>query len=501
MKSYQDSNSDSHPVFRNIGLWRRRRAIQRFWKMGLLALPYLFGATFVLCSAAWIFPISVSEMAILWSLLIGIALLICAALAARPSPPVEILRDVDHSLSSADLAVTLGDASIDPAWHSVLSRKHGSQFDNIHPRSTWPLSSRPIQRIWAAACVFMGATALVTASANPVQIDKPVRVSQESTASLEEMVLDWQSVAEEIESDEFKKLIQEIEELQAAEAFAEQTPGERMEHLSRIESLVNQHRQNEKDASIAEHSDDLAALLEPVEGLSPAAAALRRKDFSGAGQTLESSTESGALPPEASSEDFERSAKELAEQGDRAGNKEFAEALKKLADAAKRRSPQEWKEGKASLGACMNREAGRQLADRLMKAQLDQLKDQKLALATSKNEPAKSLASLIGQGQIPGGLQAGSSPGGDPFNGEATATPSDSETVELTGTMGEGDSSMEVIRSSEAAGQTTRTSREAQFADYQALSEEAVRDESLPAVHRETIRRYFETIRPKSTND
>ena len=351
----------------------------------------------------------------------------------------------------------------------------------------------------------IGGTALLTAAAEPVRPATVAYVAAEETAALEAMLADWRETAPAVESEEFQALLLAVEALHAEKDLAVQTSAERMEHLSRIESLVEKHRRSQAESSIAEHAEDLASLLEPVEGLSATAASLRRGDFRAAAETLAAQARTGELPPAATAESFRKAAEALADRATQNMDPDLAEGLRQLAEAGEQQDPAQWQEGAASLGACLNREGGRQLAARLMRAQLDQLKDQKLALAGMARDPERSASSLAalmaGQSPDPGGLQAGSGDGDDPY-GEATESGlAANETLQLTGLPGEGESTVETVRSSQAAGEVTRAAGEVRFAEYQALSEQAVRDESLPLVHRETIRRYFEQIRPKQVSD
>ncbi len=486
----------------DISRWGRRKRLYRFWERWLLTLPYLFILSFLLCLLAWIVPFGVLAMVAILGGFLALSLGVALVFALLEVQSVTILRDVDHRLDHPDLAVTIGDPGLSPAWRALLLYRDGRHLASLDPQRVWPLVSTPLQKVWLAACLGIGGTAILTAAANPPGSENPVLVSGEDTAALEAMIEDWREVAPEVPTEEFRDLLNEVEKLQSELDLARQRPAERIEHLSRIESIVEKHRKAQTDVSLADHAGDLASLLEPVEGLSAASAALRRGDFASAAEALEAQSNSGEIPAQAATEGFQRQAEDLARRAEESGHRDLAETLKKLAEAGKRNESGAWCENAGALGACMSQEASRQLAANLMQAQLDQLLAQKMALSGIDGRQPETLKSRLARSQGDGpsrGLQAGSGSGGDPYGTESAFPQTELETLALTGSYGEGESTVETIRSQEAAGQVTRASTDARFADYQALSEQAVHDESLPLVHRETIRRYFENIRPKAS--
>jgi hypothetical protein len=90
--------------------------------------------------------------------------------------------------------------------------------------------------------------------------------------------------------------------------------------------------------------------------------------------------------------------------------------------------------------------------------------------------------------------QFGKSTSGN-INGEKTRLESPRNMQEITGTPGEGPSEFETSSSPEGREQARRKYRES-FEKYQKLSEAVLDSEPIPLGHRQTIRRYFELIRP-----
>lgn len=62
----------------------------------------------------------------------------------------------------------------------------------------------------------------------------------------------------------------------------------------------------------------------------------------------------------------------------------------------------------------------------------------------------------------------------------------------------EGESETTTVKTTQGQAETLRAGRTASFQEYQKLSQQAIADEAIPAAHRETIKRYFEKIRPEN---
>ena len=82
------------------------------------------------------------------------------------------------------------------------------------------------------------------------------------------------------------------------------------------------------------------------------------------------------------------------------------------------------------------------------------------------------------------------------IDGDATALNSEANREQVTGTAGEGESDFETSSSSEGRQQAQRGYKEV-YQKYKKMSEAVLENEQIPLGHRQTIRRYFESIRPQ----
>ena len=81
-------------------------------------------------------------------------------------------------------------------------------------------------------------------------------------------------------------------------------------------------------------------------------------------------------------------------------------------------------------------------------------------------------------------------------DGEQTKLDSARQKEQLKGEMGEGASEIETTHMPEGRQAAARAYRE-QYQKYRRMTEAALDSEPIPLGHRQTIRRYFELIRPE----
>jgi hypothetical protein len=83
------------------------------------------------------------------------------------------------------------------------------------------------------------------------------------------------------------------------------------------------------------------------------------------------------------------------------------------------------------------------------------------------------------------------------FGDDATQIDSTRRQEQITGVAGKGPSEREVTHSPEGRETATRQAREV-YNQYRKQAEDVLRSETLPLGHRQTIRQYFEAIRPEN---
>jgi hypothetical protein len=92
---------------------------------------------------------------------------------------------------------------------------------------------------------------------------------------------------------------------------------------------------------------------------------------------------------------------------------------------------------------------------------------------------------------------AGRGVSNQPYGEEKTKLDGKRREENLTGTPGDGPSERETLATAEARQDAARSYRE-RYVEYRKQMEEVLDSEPLPLGHRETVRKYFEAIRPNS---
>lgn len=320
----------------------------------------------------------------------------------------------------------------------------------------------------------------------------------DEAAAIEEMLQDWEKAAEWTADQDLKDLLAELQPLR--EQLPAMNEREMFLALSKMETRLEALRNAADRESLEALAADLAAAFEPVEGQGALAAALRRKDFGKAAREAEKEAEKlardGARIPEGANQPAAGEAtKQAARKLDESRHSAAASALREIRRGAEKNDPSAMCQGMGKLGQCLAREASRQAARQRLGLQLAQVGQCKGGLGRKESLAAcLSLMPKLSQ-SMASGQGAGSAT--DPNRlGDPTALASERLEESLAGVLSEGDSETETLSSDVPGGEAPRADRAAQFAHYEKLSRQAIADEDLPPAHRETIRKYFEAIKP-----
>ncbi len=364
-------------------------------------------------------------------------------------------------------------------------------------------------------------------SAASIAAQQHLEQKAEELEQLEEQV---RQIAKELQSKELERLAEEMEKSKES-LRKEKERGPRAEaktalrELSALEAIV-QAIQEQSERS-AEELDALADALEESEATRDAAEALKNRDLAKAAEELERALEQ--LEKRGKNEVDEELAK-LAQAMQEALDELSPDQQQKIADQMRKLAQLQ---GTNSLGAlrrmvqimrqmAMNPGRGKSAADakRAMQNLLQALQNMKIddgtqgRFALSNNRPGEAqqpgVLSLsffnaskdeLAFNELPG-IPTGL-PGGEHDEG-TTASPlggvkhvdAEGTVVQLSGTLGEGESLSEMILSTGDGSRSTQRYREI----YNAMApaaESAVLQEDIPLGSRLYIRRYFESIRPK----
>jgi hypothetical protein len=254
-----------------------------------------------------------------------------------------------------------------------------------------------------------------------------------------------------------------------------------------VQALANELNVAALDGQLSSLGTALAA-TSAFEG---AGKALQDGKLEKAAKELEKIDEVKLTPKEAKA--LEEKLKQLAKQMGDAGQGSLGDAVGELADGLKGGSG---KVGKATrtIAKKVNNAVKRKKVNDLLTAQLEDLKDCKcdcqcnggarIKMPSKSNNPSSNWGRAI-SGNI---------------DGEKTKLNSKRTDQQLTGTPGgEGDSDVETTSTPEARQQASRAYKE-QYQKFRKESEAVLEGEPIPLGHRQIVKKYFELIRPSSSD-
>jgi uncharacterized phage infection (PIP) family protein YhgE len=228
----------------------------------------------------------------------------------------------------------------------------------------------------------------------------------------------------------------------------------------------------------------LGQSIAAADALAGAANALQEGDYNKAAEELESIDPASVDRKEAKTVSSEL--KKVAQKMSDAGLGQLSSATSEFCDGLESGESSKCKSGACKLAKLSRTYSLRKAVGECLGCQLAKLGECKGACKNggmSKNGPQKP-SNNWGRGST-----------GDPFGEEATRIDSTRQRQDIQGTPGEGPSEREITHAPEGRQTATREYRQ-NYKEFQKATEEVLRSESLPLGHRQTIRRYFEAIRP-----
>lgn len=489
--------SDPNPGFQGILKQAcHRMRLQRFARVSGLSLRFAAVFSAIVLIAALAIP---QAGGVIWGLVgLGVFFWLVVLLAAwvRPVDEARTVRSVDARLDLPDHTLTSSELPDGEGWFKLQHEDTMSRLAAVDWKKSWPIEWPKFSAAAGVAAVLLGALAAFRLAA---YVPPPPVVAEqtglpEEAAAIEELLKDWDKAAELTDDPELKKLLAELQPMR--EKLPEMNEREMLTALSKIENKLEALREAAGKESLEANAADMAAAFENVEGMGALSAALRKKDFEKAAKLAEKEAEKlskeGAQTPQGSDsasaqEQMARAAQKLEKSGQNAA----ASAMQLAKQGAEKKDAAGMCKGMGQLSQCMAKEAKRQSACQGLGLQLAQIGQCKNGMGQGMGlSLLPKLSMMKGKGKG-AGSETDLDREKDPTQIDAART-----SENLTGMAGEGESETETMASDTPGGEAPRADRAAQFAQYEKLSEQAIADESLPIAYRETIRKYFEAIRP-----
>lgn len=500
--------SENHPGLQEaLALARSRLRRQRLLSAAGLALRGLGVLLVLLLAALGVFPQAAGAAPLILGIAAACVLILLVAAWARPIDDHRAARALDahfdlpdHALSAAELKPDAGED-----WLRLQHEDTAARLANLDWKTRWPVRWPKFSAAAGVAVVLLAGLVALRLAFLPAPVSAAsAGASPEDAAAIEELLADWEKAAELTEDPQLKELLAELQPLR--DQLPQMSEREMLLALSKLENKLEALREAASKDSLESSAADMAAALENMEGQGALAAALRRKEFEEAaklaGKEAKKLGEKDArVPAGAESASTQQQMARASEKLSQSGQPEAASAMNQIREGAMKKAAGEMAQGMEKLGKNLGKAGQSQAAQARLGLQLAQLGQCKGGMGEGQGQGQ-------GQGQGRGmsllpklseqkGKGRGAGSDADP-NREKTATDLGSErSLEgLTGLAGEGDSQVETLTSDTPGSEAPRDGRSAQFAPYEKLSQQAISDENLPLAYRESIRKYFEAIRP-----
>ena len=304
----------------------------------------------------------------------------------------------------------------------------------------------------------------------------------------ETMVEALTELAEETQEPELRELVDEIEKLVEAMKHPAVDQREALAKLSEMQQNLAEalkHFSAEKtDAELKE----LAAALESAESMQAIAEALKDGEYEQAAAQLEKIDASSLTRRERDA--VSANLKKFRENLGEGKPGELSESALEMQEGLEPENQSKFKDGAGKAANVCKIQAMKKAISNSLSSQLNRLSDGKSQFQAQYNAAGGALK-LSTQDSNKIGKVASDKPLGE----DATKLDSKRHEEQVTSVQGEGESERETTQSPEGEQDAAR-SYQAQYAAFRKQMEEVIDSEPLPLGHRETIRKYFESIRP-----
>ncbi len=367
-----------------------------------------------------------------------------------------------------------------------------SHLKSVDPATVTPITPPRTWRwgvVTAFAAILLG---LISTAHEPLMAsveNNSVVAEQASRASngLEEL----EQFQKEQNDPELDKMLKEMNEQLKMLTEPGMDPKEALAKLSEMEAALQEMQQQISDPVTEAQMAEIGEALSLAEATAAAGQAMSKGEMEKAAAELEKMEmpELDRKTEKAMTEKLEQAQKNGGE-GSKKKSDLLKEAVEKMAQGLSSGNKSKFQDGAKGLASeCKKQGQKKKLSDLLKK--------QCQCLGECKSECENECRNQA-QGNKKGGNKAGKGTAGNP-EGEKTAKNKTSKEMKLTGQdSGSGEVETETTTSPEQEQEAVRQYRE-NAGKYEALSESALESESIPLGHRQTIRRYFEMIRPQGS--
>ncbi len=319
----------------------------------------------------------------------------------------------------------------------------------------------------------------------------PAEAIPEIVAEAQQVADNLQELLEQLPENHDPEIDALVKQLQA-EAQALQEPGvDLRDALAKLSEMQSELQAVAAQFNVAQTDEQLQGIgeaLQSAQALAPAGKALQAGEYDKAADEL-SKLDNPQLNRQESRAVSDK-LKQASAAADQKGLKSLSQAAQEMAEGIENDKPSQAKNGAAKLSECAKQQSNRTKVNDLLKKQCDKLSECKSRCQTNGQSGSNKLAKNPS-------LQAGKGTNSQ-SKGDRTDLASKTNRENIQGPKGEqGAADVETVSSPESDEKAQRGLKEV-YHKYRKLSETVLDQENLPLGHRQTIRRYFEAIRPRT---
>ncbi|MEM8670984.1 MAG: hypothetical protein AAGG48_25875 [Planctomycetota bacterium] len=348
-------------------------------------------------------------------------------------------------------------------------------------------------RIAVGLMIAIGATwALAFMRTPTVNAASTPNIATTQAAGLAETMLrDFEKLAEDTEIPEIKELLEELQEQVEATKEESQDSADVMAKLSEMEQSIADAREAMQISETDAEMKSVAEALSPSEMMRSAAKAMESQQYEDAADQLD------GIDPKSLSDSERRAVssqlKKMVESMS-SSNKplsKLAKEAQELSEALEKKDASECKECLGKLAGMCRKQSECKKCAQCMAKQLS-------LLAQCKGQCRGQCDSPFARKSNSPSQKAGSAASGEKTGQNTERAEVGRDRTEVTGQMGdEGESETETLSSPETEATATRGYTQ-RYNDFRRAAEEVLENEPLPQSHRQTVRDYFESIRPSN---
>lgn len=391
----------------------------------------------------------------------------------------------DRTISALEFLESGGDPLRELQIDDAARHLHGVNARQVAPfRFTWEMPVAGLLVIVASVFLMWpsGVQPLEAATLEP--LPGVLMAADEIKAGLEEL----EKAAEDTQDEELKELVEELQE----DVEAMKLPGvelkEALETISEMQERMQQEQAQYNESLMDAQLQSLGGAMMAASDFQGAGSRLKEQDYEKAAEELEQLEQVNLQRREQRA--MEEKLATLSATCEQLGLGQLADAMTTLGEGVSGGNNGKVREGTNRLARQVRRHQQRKVTQSLLRSQVNRLSECKGMCRNPRVGPQQ----LVNQQSKKPSESWGTSTTGNPY-GDRNRIASMTNLQEITGQAGEGPSDIELTSSPEGQEQARRDYQEV-FEQYQQMSQAVLDSEPIPLGHRQTIRNYFELIRP-----